>query len=89
MIVYHVISSRKLARCLNTGMLTAPVRAWKTIESAEGFSKQTGRQIFLRLKFPNDGSVKQLKGHKGNAVYIDGYYSLTSIFGKRRLIKKQ
>lgn len=69
------------------GHLTAPVRAWKKIESAERFSKQTGRQIILRLKFPND--AKQLKGHKGEAVYIEGTYQLTQIFGsKLKIIKR-
>lgn len=90
MIVWHVISASKLARCVNTGVLTSPVRAWKDIKSAERFSKQTGRYIILRLKFPNDGSVKQLEGHRGEAVYIDGFYPLSKIFGdKVKVIKQQ
>lgn len=86
MIVYHVIGASKLARCLCNGCLTAPVRAWKKIESAERFSKQTGRQIILRLKFPDDDSVKQLAGHRGEAVYINGFYPLSQIFGNKKMM---
>jgi len=81
MIVYHVIGAGKLKRCLLTGYLPGPVRAWKQISSAERFSKQTGRSIILRLKFPEDGSVQPLGGHRNEAVYIVGNYSLKGIFG--------
>ena len=80
MIVWHVLGANKLQRCLRTGFLPSPVRAWKDIKEAERFSKQTGRQIILRLKFPED--AKQLVGHKSSAFYIDGIYPLKSIFGK-------
>lgn len=88
MIVYHVISSSKLSRCINMGYLTAPVRAWKQISSAERFSKQTGRQIILRLKFPDDERVKPLEGHKGEAVYIECTYPLAQIFGAKIKVVK-
>ena len=81
MIVYHVIGANKLKRRLKLGSLNPPVRAWKKIESAERFSKQTGRSIILRLKFPNDKRTKQLEGHRGEAVYINSFYPLTKIFG--------
>jgi len=82
MIVYHVIGAKKLKKCLLKGYLTPPVRAWKEISSAERFSKQTGRHIILRLKFPDDDNVKPLTGHRNEAVYIMGPYSLKGIFGK-------
>jgi hypothetical protein len=82
MIVYHVIGANKLKRCLNMGYLYPPVRGWKKIESAERFSKQTGRSIILRLKFPDNSRTKELGGHKGEAVYINGKYDLDKIFGK-------
>jgi len=88
MIVYHVISASKLARCINNGVLTAPVRAWKKIESAERFSKQTGRQIILRLKFPDDGTAKPLVGHRNEAVFIEGFYPLSQIFGEKLKVRK-
>ena len=81
MIVYHVIGAKKLKRSLEKGYLTPPVRAWKKISSAERFSKQTGRCIILRLRFP-DKEVKTLKGHRVEAVYLDRIYPLTNIFGK-------
>lgn len=81
MIVYHCIGASKLKRCLNMGYLPAPVRAWKEISSAERFSKQTGRAIILRLKFPDDDTVKPLFGHKNEAVYIMGNYHIKGIFG--------
>ena len=81
MIVYHCIGASKLRRCLFQGYLPPIVRAWKKIESAERFSKQTGRQIILCLKFPDD--AKQLYGHRGEAVYVDNIYPLKGIFGKQ------
>ena len=81
MIVYHVIGATKLRRCLSQGYLPPIVRAWKHIKSAERFSKQTGRQIILRLKFPED--AKQLGGHRGEAVFINSPYRLKTIFGKQ------
>lgn len=69
MIVYHVTTLKKLHRYLAYGHIKAPVRAWKKIESAERFSKQTGRRIIVRLKFP--ATARQLWGHRGEAVYLD------------------
>jgi hypothetical protein len=87
MIVYHVISASKLARCINVGILPPPVRAWKQISSAERFSKQTGRQIILRLKFPDD--AQKLPGHRGEAVFINSFYPLSQIFGNKLKVVKQ
>lgn len=81
MIVYHVCGASKLRRSLSQGYLTPPVRAWKTITEAERFSKQTGRQIILRLKFPDD--CKPLPGHKNMAVFIEGPYAIKTIFGNK------
>ncbi len=75
MIVYHVCSIKKFRKYLLTGYIKAPVRAWIDIKEAERFSKQTGRQIILRLKFPRN-KIKILDGHKGKAVYIDEDYPL-------------
>lgn len=78
MIVYHVTTFKKLMRYRHNRGILPPVRAWKTIEEAERFSKQTGRKLILRLKFPDD-KIRQLPGHKGMAVYMDEKYTLTSI----------
>ena len=73
--VYHVCSISKFKRYRERGIILPPVRAWKDIESAERFSCQTGRQIILRLKF-KDSDVKELLGHKGNAVCLDRLFVL-------------
>lgn len=69
MVVYHVTTIKKLHRYIAHGYIKAPVRAWRRIESAERFSKQTGRRLIIRLKFP--GSAKRLFGHRDEAVYLE------------------
>jgi hypothetical protein len=71
--VWHVCSIKKLHRYQQAGRIQAPVRAWRSIASAERFSRQTGRYVILRLKFPRD--AKQLPGHRGEAVYLDRDYT--------------
>ncbi len=74
-VVWHVCSIKKFLRYLDEGIIKAPVRAWTDIKEAERFSKQTGRQIVLRLKF-YENDIKKLEGHKGKAVYIEKDYPL-------------
>ena len=74
MLVWHVTSLKKLEKYRSNGFIRAPVRAWKDIISAGNFSKQTGRKIILRLKFPNN--AEQLEGHQGNAVVLNQNYTL-------------
>ena len=75
MIVYHVIGITDFLTCLNQGYLPSPVRAWETIKEAERFSKQTGRALILRLKFPED--AEKLFGHKNMARVIYNHYPLS------------
>lgn len=82
MIVYHVCGATKLMRYKRFGFIKGPVRAWSTIQEAERFSKQTGRPIILRLKFPDDAPV--LEGHRGMARYINESYPVGDIFGKTK-----
>ena len=77
MIVWHVTTWKKLNRYVHNGSIRPPVRAWKTIEGAEIFSKKTGRQIILRLKFPDDAET--LEGHKGMAVVFRGTFPFPRI----------
>lgn len=77
MIVYHCTTFKKLYRHHKSGGILPPVRAWKTVEEAIRFSKQTGRKIILRLKFP--AHAEQLPGHKGMAMVLHEKYTLTSI----------
>ena len=55
-------------------MILPPVRAWKDIKDAERFSIQTGRQIILRLKFPDN--APELDGHRKKAVIYNNFYHL-------------
>jgi len=78
MIAYHVVSITKFLKCIKQGFLPAPVRAWETIEEAERFSKQTGRAMILRLKFPED--TPKLEGHKNKARILHQNYPTANIF---------
>ena len=73
-IVYHVTSPKKYKRYMASGCIKAPVRAWENIQQAERFSKQTGRTIILRLKFPDDAS--KYEGHFNQARVIYNDYPL-------------
>lgn len=65
--IYHVTTLRKLARYkASDDFISPPVRAWRTIEAAERFSKQTGRRVILRLVL--DPRWKPLEGHRDEAL---------------------
>ena len=74
MIVWHVTSRKKLLKYIEQRGIESPIRAWKDIKDAERFSKQTGRQIILRLKFPSNALA--LEGHQNKAVYLNEFYNL-------------
>lgn len=67
---YHVTTLKKLQRYKENKHIKPPLRCWKKLEYAEDFSKRTGRKIILRLLLDSN-EVKQLDGHKGNAVFTD------------------
>lgn len=69
MIVYHVTSLKKLDKYRKSGYIKAPVRAWETIQQAQRMSVSTGRQIILRLKFPNN--APKLEGHFNQARVLN------------------
>ena len=77
MVVYHVTTLKKLNKYLKTGYIKPPVRAWESIEQAERMSKQTGRKIILRLKFPDN--AQKLEGHYNQARVIFVPYALKNI----------
>jgi len=68
MVVWHVISYKKLKKYIDTGFILPPVRAWENFEQAENMSRSTGRRIILRLKFPDNADI--LDGHFGQARVI-------------------
>lgn len=77
MIVWHVTTAKKLKRYKDSGGILPPVRAWDSLPAAERFSKQTGRKVILRLKFPS--TAERLPGHRGEAFVLNETYRLTSI----------
>ena len=77
MIVWHVTTWKKLNYYMENGGIKPPVRAWKTIEDAERFSKQTGRRIIIRLKFPENAPL--LNGHKNMAIFSNEIYNLANV----------
>lgn len=66
MVLWHATSLKKLSRYLERGHILPPVRAWRSLEGAERFSRQTGRRIILRLHAK--GSFEPLGGHRGQAL---------------------
>ena len=77
MTVYHVTTLKKLNKYLKTGYIKPPVRAWENIEQAERMSKSTGRNIILRLKFPDNAD--KCEGHFNQARILYEPYILDSI----------
>lgn len=77
MVVWHVTTAKKLLRYKDSGGILPPVRAWESLEAAERFSKQTGRKVILRLKFPH--TAAKLEGHRGQAYVLHEKYRLTSV----------
>lgn len=77
MVVWHVTTYKKLQRYKQQGGILPPVRAWENLTAAERFSRQTGRKIILRLKFP--ANANRLMGHRGEAFVLNEKYPLTSI----------
>jgi len=77
MIVYHVTTRKKLAKYLQAGYISPPVRAWETISDAERFSLSTGRRIILRLRFKRD--TPKLEGHFNRARVKNHRFNLRDI----------
>ena len=63
---------------MKLGFLPSPVRGWETIDEAGRFSKQTGRIMILRLKFPKN--AEKWVGHKNLARIIYEDYPMSKIF---------
>ena len=77
MIVFHVCSYKKLDKYKKTGYIMPPVRAWESIEKAVRMSKSTGRQVILRLRFPDN--TDKLDGHYGQARVLNYRYDVGNI----------
>jgi len=77
MIVFHVCSYKKLGKYKKTGYIIPPVRAWENMEQAVRMSKSIGRQVILRLRFPDDAD--KLEGHYGEARVLNYRYNVVNI----------
>lgn len=75
MVLYHCCTYKLLCIYLAQGYINNPVRAWRSLNGAERFSKQTDRKIILRLT--GRGEFRELGGHQGEAMISDSKYKLT------------
>lgn len=72
MILWHVTTLDLLNKYLESGKILAPVRAWKSLEGATRFAKQTDRHLIIRIK--GNGEFKELGGHQNQAMVSDKNY---------------
>lgn len=75
MILWHVTNLKLLNKYLKSGKILAPVRAWKSLDGATRFAKQTDRYLIIRIK--GSGQFRNLGGHQGQAMVSDIDYPLT------------
>lgn len=66
-----------LQKYLASGHIENPVRAWRSLEGAVRFSKQTERRIILRLS--SGKAFRELGGHQGQAMVSDAPYLVNEI----------
>lgn len=76
MVLFHVCDLKLLSKYLESGQIDNPVRAWKSLEGAVRFSKQTDRRIILRL---TGKRFRPLGGHQDQAMVSDEPYPVTEI----------
>lgn len=86
MVVWHVTSANKLQRYRQSGVIMAPVRAWRDINMAARMSLRTGRPMILRLRFPDNAPV--LEGHFGKAVVLEHDLRLPKELYDRGVLRK-
>lgn len=72
--LYHVTSLQLLHRYIESGCIRAPVRAWKSLDAAVRFGKQTDRRLILRIS-PGK-HFRPLGGHRGQAMVSDVDYPI-------------
>lgn len=74
MTLFHVTTLKLINKYLASGQINNPVRAWKSLDGALRFSKQTGRPIIIRL---NGSHFRPLGGHQDQAMIRDIPYPLS------------
>lgn len=76
MVLFHVCDLKLLRKYLASGQIDNPVRAWKSLEGAARFSKQTERRVILRL---SGRTFRPLGGHQDQAMVSDAPYPVSEI----------
>lgn len=77
MVLFHVTNLKLLQKYLASGQIDGPVRAWRSLDGAVRFSKQTDRRIILRLTARR--GFRDLGGHQGQAMVSDDPYPLSDV----------
>lgn len=76
-VLFHVCNLKLLRKYIASGQIDNPVRAWKSLEGAVRFSKQTERRIILRLS--SGKKFRPLGGHRDQAMISDEPYPIDEI----------
>jgi len=74
MVLFHVTNFKLLQKYLETGHIQPPVRAWRSLDGAVRFAKQTDRKLIIRLS--GKGEFRDLGGHQGQAMVSDEPYPI-------------
>lgn len=77
MVLFHVCDLKLLNKYLQSGHIENPVRAWRSLEGAVRFSKQTERRIILRLT--GKKRWRPLGGHQDQAMILDEPYPVNEV----------
>lgn len=76
--LYHACTLKQLRAYLRSGCILPPVRAWRDLDGATRFAKQTDRRIILRLTALK--GFRPLGGHQDQAMVSDTPYTITEDF---------
>jgi hypothetical protein len=74
-VLFHVTNLKLLKKYLETRHIQPPARAWRSLDGALRFSKQTDRKIILRLTARKEW--RELGGHQGQAMWTDQPYPMS------------
>ena len=74
--LWHACTLKQLRAYLASGCILPPVRAWRSLDGATRFAKQTDRRIILRLTALK--GFRELGGHQAQAMVSDSPFPLTA-----------
>jgi hypothetical protein len=76
-VLFHVTNPKLLNKYIASGHIDGPVRAWRSLEGALRFSKQTDRFVILRINARKGWRI--LGGHQGQAMVTDTPYPMSKV----------